>query len=86
MIKTLTPIGNSLGLIIDRPILNLLNIERDTELEISTDGETLIIRPAGRKAQAAKKTTSTKVTSEEPSPSVRKAARSFLDEFKDALK
>ncbi len=45
MIKNLTPIGNSLGLIIDRPILELLNITRDTALEIKTDGEALIIRP-----------------------------------------
>ncbi len=45
MVKTLTPIGNSLGLIIEKPILDLLNINRDTKLEISTDGEALIIRP-----------------------------------------
>ena len=46
MIKKLTTIGNSLGIIIDRPILDLLNIDRDTPLEVRTDGETLIIRPA----------------------------------------
>lgn len=45
MIKTLRPIGNSFGLIIDRPILDLLNIEPDTPLEIRTDGEALIVRP-----------------------------------------
>ena len=45
MVKTLTAIGNSLGLIIERPILDLLSIDRDTQLEISTDGEALIIRP-----------------------------------------
>ncbi len=45
MVKTLTAIGNSLGLIIERPILDLLNIERDTKLEVRTDGEALIIRP-----------------------------------------
>ena len=45
MVKTLTSIGNSLGLIIERPILDLLNIDRDTKLEIQTDGEALIIRP-----------------------------------------
>jgi antitoxin component of MazEF toxin-antitoxin module len=46
MIKKLVAVGNSLGLIIDRPILELLRIDRDTPLEISTDGESLIIRPA----------------------------------------
>lgn len=45
MVKTLTTIGNSLGLIIERPILELLKIDRETKLEISTDGEALIIRP-----------------------------------------
>ena len=45
MVKTLSPIGNSLGLIIDKAILDLLNIARDTPLEIKTDGEALIIRP-----------------------------------------
>jgi antitoxin MazE len=46
MIKKLTAVGNSLGLIIERPILELLDIDKDTELEVRTDGEALIIRPA----------------------------------------
>jgi antitoxin MazE len=45
MIKKLSAVGNSLGLIIERPILELLNITKDTALEIKTDGEALIIRP-----------------------------------------
>ena len=45
MVKTLSAIGNSLGLIIERPILDLLNIDKDTKLEVRTDGEALIIRP-----------------------------------------
>lgn len=45
MEKTLSTIGNSLGLIIERPILDLLNIDKDTRLEVRTDGEALIIRP-----------------------------------------
>ena len=46
MTKTLTAIGNSLGLIIERPILDLLKIDRDTPLEITTDGKGLYIKPA----------------------------------------
>ena len=46
MIKKLSAVGNSLGIIIERPILELLGITRDTPLEIKTDGEALIIRPA----------------------------------------
>lgn len=45
MIKKLSPVGNSLGLIIDRPVLDLLKITRDTPLEVTTDGESLFIRP-----------------------------------------
>ena len=42
MIKKLSAVGNSLGLIIERPILDLLNITKDTPLEVRTDGEGLI--------------------------------------------
>jgi antitoxin component of MazEF toxin-antitoxin module len=45
MIKRLSAVGNSLGLIIERPILELLDITKDTPLEVKTDGEALIIRP-----------------------------------------
>lgn len=52
MEKTLSAIGNSLGLIIERPILDLLNIDKDTKLEIRTDGEALIIRPVRKDRRA----------------------------------
>jgi len=45
MQKTLTPIGNSLGILIEKPVLELLGITRDTLLKVTTDGEALIIRP-----------------------------------------
>ena len=37
--------GNSLALVIDRAILDLLKIDTDTSLEISTDGQVLVISP-----------------------------------------
>jgi antitoxin component of MazEF toxin-antitoxin module len=43
--KHLTAIGNSFGIIIDKPILDLLNIDKNTPLEVKTDGQGLIIRP-----------------------------------------
>lgn len=46
MVKHLTKHGNSLALIIDKPILDLLNINADTPLSITTDGQSLIISPA----------------------------------------
>ena len=48
MIKTLTTVGDGLALVIDQPILDLLNIDSTTPLEVLTDGKGLIIRPAGR--------------------------------------
>ena len=45
MVKRLTKHGNSLALIIDRPILELLKIDADTPLEIATDGQVLIVSP-----------------------------------------
>lgn len=45
MQKKLSVVGNSLGLIIDKPVLELLRIDKDTPLDISTDGDALIIRP-----------------------------------------
>ena len=45
MIKTLTKHGNSYALIIDRPIMELLGLEPDSPLEISTDGTALIVQP-----------------------------------------
>jgi len=52
MIKQLSKIGNSLGVIIERPILELLKIDRDTPLEVRTDGEGLIIRPLREQERA----------------------------------
>lgn len=46
MIKKLTKHGNSLALVIDRPILDLLRIDADTPLDISTDGKRLIVAPS----------------------------------------
>ena len=45
MIKYLTRHGNSASLVLDKPILELLNIDMDTPLEIVTDGKSLVISP-----------------------------------------
>jgi antitoxin MazE len=45
MIKKLTKHGNSLALVMERGVLDLLNIDADTPLDISTDGEVLVISP-----------------------------------------
>jgi antitoxin MazE len=46
MVKKLTRHGNSLALVIDRPVLDLLKIDSETPLDISTDRARLIIAPA----------------------------------------
>jgi antitoxin MazE len=45
MTKKLSKHGNSLALVIDRPILDLLGIDEQTTLDISTDGRALVIVP-----------------------------------------
>ena len=45
MIKKLSKYGNSFAIIIDKPILELLNITYNTSLKIKTDGEKIIIEP-----------------------------------------
>jgi len=54
MIKNLTKHGNSLALVIDRAVLDLLKIDADTPLDISTDGQVLIVSPV-RDAERQKK-------------------------------
>ena len=45
MTKKLSKHGNSLALVIDRSILELLGIDEQTLLNISTDGRVLVIAP-----------------------------------------
>lgn len=45
MTKRLQTIGNSAGIIVDKPILELLGITSETDLELTTDGRSLIITP-----------------------------------------
>ena len=46
LVKTLTRHGNSLALVLDKPILEMLGITAETPLQITTDGKSLIIAPA----------------------------------------
>ena len=46
MIKTLIPIGEELGFVIDKTILNELHIDRDTPLRITSDGKGFYVEPA----------------------------------------
>jgi antitoxin MazE len=54
MVKTLTKHGNSLALVIDKPILELLNISDETPLNVTTDGTSLVVSPVLDREEEAK--------------------------------
>jgi antitoxin component of MazEF toxin-antitoxin module len=45
MIKKLRKVGNSQALILDKGILELLNIDNQTPLDVSTNGDIILINP-----------------------------------------
>ena len=45
MVKKLTKHGNSMALVIDKAILEILKISEETPLELTTDGKSLNISP-----------------------------------------
>ena len=45
MIKKLIRHGNSAALVIDKPIMEMLNITNETMFEMHTDGKNLILSP-----------------------------------------
>lgn len=54
MQKMLIKHGNSLALVIDKPILDLLQITINTPLEISTNGDQILIQPCRNTARQKK--------------------------------
>jgi len=54
MAKKLTRTGNSLALVLERPILEATGIDDETPLEVSTDGDVIIISPVRPKSRTAK--------------------------------
>jgi len=54
MTKTLIKHGNSLALVIDKPILEMLQISADTPLELTTNGDSLLVSPVRDRARQKK--------------------------------
>lgn len=54
MIKTLTRTGNSLALVIDKALLEATGITADSQLEVSTDGDVIVISPVRSKQRTAR--------------------------------
>ena len=54
MVKRLTRTGNSLAVVLDRPLLEATKIDADTPLEVSTNGDVIVISPVRDKKRAAR--------------------------------
>jgi antitoxin MazE len=54
MEKRLTKTGNSLALVLDREILDKTGITAETTLDVSTDGDVIVVTPKRTKARADK--------------------------------
>jgi antitoxin MazE len=62
LVKKLTRQGNSAALVIDRQLLDLLDIDQDTDLKITVNGRQLIIEPLSDEERAMKFTKVLKAT------------------------
>ena len=71
MIKNLVRHGDSWALVIDESLLALLNIDPDTLLEISKDGNSLVITPVNQDPRKAK---------------VREASTKINDQYRETFK
>jgi len=45
MVKRLVKTGNSLAVVLDRPLLEAASIDAATPLEVSSDGDVIVISP-----------------------------------------
>ena len=54
MIKNFVKHGNSWAVVIDRPILDLLNIDPESQIELTTDGTSIRIAPVKESDPQAK--------------------------------
>jgi len=54
VVKKLTKTGNSLALVLEKPLLQQLGIDEDTELELSTNGDVLVVTPVRSRSRERK--------------------------------
>ena len=54
MRKRLTRTGNSLALVLDRPVLEATGIDADTMVDVSTNGDVIVITPVRAKKRVSK--------------------------------
>ncbi len=77
MIKKLSKHGNSLAILIDKPILELLNITEDTRINLKTDGANIIIEPV--RANPPMRSIS-------DNPKLQKLYEELIEKYDDVLK
>lgn len=73
MPKKLTRHGNSLALIIDKPLLQLLNISEKTNLELLIEDGALVVRPVKKQTKRSKS-------------EIKRIAQEIMDEYADVFK
>lgn len=54
MIKKLTRTGNSIALVLDKPLLEELGLDENSEVEVSTNGQIIVITPKRSSARDRK--------------------------------
>lgn len=54
MVKRLTKSGNSVALVLDKALLEAAHLEEGAEVEVSTNGEVIIVSPVREKKRQAK--------------------------------
>ena len=79
MNKKLTRHGNSLALVIDKPILRLLRMDEATEVELLIEDNKLIIKAVTTKT---KKKTKTEISDEK----IKKTVHKIMDRYDNTFK
>jgi antitoxin MazE len=54
MKKRLTRTGNSVALVLDRPLLEATGLDAESTVEISTDGDVIVLTPVRSKKRTAR--------------------------------
>jgi len=54
VVKTLTRTGNSLAIVLDKPLLDQTGIDANTQLEVSTNGDVIVLSPVRDKHRQAR--------------------------------
>ena len=75
MQKLLIKHGNSLALVIDKPILDMLQISAETPLELSTNGDQILLTPCRDKSRQKKLAASLKSINEKFGDDLRRLAQ-----------